>query len=180
MALGDYSVEKITTKDGRKLSAGVIAADPVSDMAVLGALDDQAFFREANSFEEWCEATSPVPLAMSGPALQKPIRIRILSHRGNWITGKASRWGQQPTGTVWIDAESQIQGGTSGGPVIDSKGQLLGVISNVGYGADAKPEDPCNGQLPVACWALPRWVLLAISEAQRGRNQPNPKRVFDN
>ncbi len=47
LALGDHYVEVVSAKSGKHLSVGVVTADPVSDIAVLGSLDDQEFFGKA-------------------------------------------------------------------------------------------------------------------------------------
>src|SRR5271163_2568014 len=62
MTLGDHFIETVTTRSGTKLRVGPLAAEPVSDMAVPGALDDQEFYRESNAFEQWCDTTDAVPL----------------------------------------------------------------------------------------------------------------------
>ena len=47
MVLGDYFIEEIKTTQG-KLKVAPLAVEPVSDVAVLGSLDDQEFSEEAD------------------------------------------------------------------------------------------------------------------------------------
>ena len=63
MALGDYYIEEIVVADGRRLMASPLAVEPVSDLAVLGAVDSQELGEEADAFEDFCSNTKPVRLA---------------------------------------------------------------------------------------------------------------------
>lgn len=40
------------------------AVEPVSDLAVLGNIDYQAFPDEAKAFDDFCNTTEPVPIAL--------------------------------------------------------------------------------------------------------------------
>ena len=55
---------------------------------------------------------------------------------------------------------SQIEGGTSGGPVVDSNGDLLGVVSFTSEDADASGF--CDGSIGFAPRCLPLWLLEVI------------------
>jgi hypothetical protein len=164
MALGDYSVENVTTKSGAHLKVGPWAADPVSDIAVLGSLDNQEFFDECMAVEQWCEATAPVPLANITPRYRVPVRGQVLTHRDEWIGAKIVRWGQSLSSGVSVEADDRIEGGTSGGPVVDSSGRLVGVVS---WFSEVAAGEKCSGSIPMAHLALPRWSWLLISSAAR-------------
>ena len=168
MALGDHFIEKITTKSGARFGVMPIAVDPVSDIAVLSALDNQEFGEDVESLEQWCETTKPVPLLTKTPPPWKSISVRVLSHRGNWIKGKVTRYGfaTASSGCISIEAVSQIEGGTSGGPIVDSRGRLVGVVS---HSTEAKAGDKCTGSIPLACLALPHWLLLRINHESAKR-----------
>ena len=67
MALGDNRFrETIITAAGQSLVAQPCAVEPVSDLAVLGAVDGQEFADEADAFEDFCATTKPVRLATQG------------------------------------------------------------------------------------------------------------------
>ena len=53
VVLGDYFIEEIETLHG-KLKVGPLAVEPVQDIAVLVALDDQVFYKEVDMFNEFC------------------------------------------------------------------------------------------------------------------------------
>jgi hypothetical protein len=168
MALGDHPIEAITTKDGKHLSVWLYAADPVSDIAVLGSLDGQDAPFECDEFEGWSEATPPVSLANITPRYNAPTKIQVLTHKGKWTKGRIANYAHPkfPQGCcLALEADDPIVGGTSGGPVVDSDGRLVGVVSQAG-------DRPINGKyvgmLPIVHLALPHWVLQRIKLAAKG------------
>ena len=169
MALGDWYVETIQVSDGTQHKVSPCAVEPMTDIAVLAAVDGQEMFEECHAFEKFCEATEPVPVSeddfphvtADGP----PVRVHILTHKRTWASGDARRVNSPPFGNVWVAFDTPIGGGTSGGPVIDDNGLLVGVVSHAS-------EDPkaCNGKIPRPHLALPAWVWNRIKRApgQRG------------
>jgi S1-C subfamily serine protease len=168
MTLGDYFLENVTTKSGVRFRVGPVSADPVSDIAVLAALDDQVFFKDADAFEQWSETTSPVPLASTTPRFRRPLPVSVLTHKGKWIAAKIIRYGpgRLNGGRLCIEAEDRIEGGTSGGPVVDSSGRLVGVVS---WSSEVPAGQETAGALPIAHLTLPQWTLLSIRAAERSR-----------
>ena len=61
MALGDSYVEGIKTGQG-DLMVTPWAIEPVSDIAVVGSLDNQTFPSDADAFMKFSEKTDPVQL----------------------------------------------------------------------------------------------------------------------
>jgi hypothetical protein len=155
MALGDHFVEPITTRDGSNLHVGPWVVEPVSDIAVLGELDNQVFFEQCDAFEEWRESVQPIAVSDRVLQPQESIAVHVLSHKGHWIAGKATRHGHGAWPRLWIETASCIEGGTSGGPIVDEEGKLLGVVS---WGNE-------DGAFPVACLALPSWIWQRINQA---------------
>jgi hypothetical protein len=58
----------------------------------------------------------------------------------------------------------RAEGGTSGGPVVDSAGHLIGLVSHC-------PDDAVGGRyfspVPMPWLALPRWLVEQILAARR-------------
>ena len=108
----------------------VVAADPCADIAALGEPDNQVFSDEADAFEEWRERTEPVPVSEHVIGPRKSVPVHILTHDRGWITGKVTRYSIDLTSRVLLEADSPITGGTSGGPVVDDDGRLVGVVSH--------------------------------------------------
>lgn len=166
MAMGDHILESVTTKSRARFQVGPLAVDPVSDIAVLGSLDDQTFPDDCDAFEEWREATPGVPVASTTPRHRAPLGVHILTHKGKWTAARIVRYapGRVQGGCLCIEADDRIEGGTSGGPVLDSSGRLVGVISHSG---ETAIRGKYVGALPIAHLALPRWTWLLIRSGGR-------------
>jgi Trypsin-like peptidase domain len=157
MALGTEYLERVTTPRGARFRVQALAADALSDLAVLGTVDDQALPDDADAFEQWWEATPAVPLATTVPRYRRPLPVQILSHKRKWIKAKITRFAPplHLRGKMFLEAEEEIEGGTSGSPVVDSSGRLVGIVSN-------------PASLPIVQLALPRWVLMRIRDRRKG------------
>lgn len=158
MALGDYYSEQLVTADGRQLTVQPLAVEPVSDVAVLGAVDAQAsaeFAAAADAFEGFCSTTEPVRLAIDELDLFVPIASYVFTHDRRVIPARASQT-QPGAATLWVQADEPIEGGTSGGPVVTSAGRLLGIISHSGSVAGAMR---CDGAIPRVHFTAPAWLV---------------------
>lgn len=172
MALGDDYREDIVTADGRTLTVSPLAVEPVCDLAVLGAPDDQAFPEAAEAFETFCGATAPVRLALDALDLDAAFAAYVFTHD----KGVLSVCATQPAlnaATLWIEADEPIEGGTSGSPVVTSDGRLLGIVSNVGSVAG---ERQCTGMVTRVHLAAPAWLVrqMVPQAAQRKLNAALP------
>ncbi len=159
MVLGDYFIEKIKTGE-RELKVSPLAVEPVSDIAVLGSLDKQEFSKEADDFEKFCEDTKPVPLCRREDyVLFQKFQVHIYTHKGTWVTGSATLC-REDDKTLWVETDEQIEGGTSGGPIINDSGDLVGIASNFSLAAEAQWKS--DGSVPRLHLALPVWVCRRI------------------
>ena len=161
--MGEHFIEEIQTSGVQCFRVGPIAVETVADIAALGGLDNQVFYDDSEAFEEFCAATQAVQLATRNDDVFTKFSVRILSHTGQWIHG-TGQFCNEDRRSVWLEAESQIQGGTSGGPVIDDEGKLLGVVSLASMKATDTDIDPCNGSIAFASRALPVWLIEQISK----------------
>lgn len=164
MALGDHCLEVVQPKVGPPFRLSVYAVDPVADIAVLAEADTQEFDVDAEAFEAFCDATEPVPVCADDFDVEVPVRVSILTHHDTWIAATATRYGDpgNPRGAVYFFlAESSVEGGTSGGPVIDDAGQLVGLVSIAGGDGDRE------GRMPRPHLGLPLWAWRRIEAAQR-------------
>lgn len=160
MALGDYFIEDIRTTKG-KLKAAPLAVEPVSDIAVLGSLDQQVLFREAEKFENFCEKVKPISLCLDDFEPFKDFPVYIYTHRGKWVTARAHQ-SYKMANTLWIEAEDPIKDGTSGGPIINESGALVGIVSSFSI---PKGRMKSNGPSPRPHLCLPVWTCSRILDS---------------
>jgi hypothetical protein len=158
MTLGDYFLEKVEC-GGREFLASVFAVEPVNDIAVLGEPDNQALSEEADLFQEVMESVQPVPLNLEEFELFEEFPAFIFTHKGNWLKAQAQQC-REKSGNFALSSPMQIEGGTSGSPIVDTEGKLLSLVS---WASETK--GPCRGSGPRPQWALPRWVLERIINA---------------
>jgi hypothetical protein len=155
MALGDHEafVEEIEA-GGHRLRIRPLAVEPVLDIAVLGALDDQAYSGDAQAFEVFCNSTPSVHIRTTESPPFASFPVHILAHTGRWITGQAEQT-QAGIPCLSIEVVEPIEGGTSGGPVVNNKGQLVGVVSTAG----GTGGDGCSLFVPRPHLAAPVWLV---------------------
>lgn len=162
-ALGDVHATDIRTHSGKRLRLDVGAAEPRADIAVLVELDEQEFGDEFDMFEQWKATTVPVPVRDEELEPDHPLRGHVLTHTGKWTTVTITRLSYGPTnGVIYVRAERPIRCGTSGGPVVDDEGRLLGVVSHF----TEVTRGECDGFMPLVSLALPGWVMSRIARAQ--------------
>jgi hypothetical protein len=157
--------DTITTRDGRRIRTRVVFADPASDLAVLGWMDEDDP-GAALALDEWCENVTP--LSITEP--QDGMPVHVLTHLGEWMHGEIVQSHEMVyyDGRFWIHTDREIPGGTSGGSVVDDKGRVVGVVSvtNVQPEPDGLYQGKHNGTCPAVCLALPQWLLKRIHEAE--------------
>jgi hypothetical protein len=120
MALGDWYIETIQTADGTQFKVSPCAAEPMADIAVLAAADDQEMCGDYSAFQEFCDATEPAPVSTDDfpyecrfepfEVINPPVPIHVLTHKGQWVTGSARRFNTQPAGNVAVLFDTQIEG----------------------------------------------------------------------
>ncbi len=155
---------------GYSFRLGPWFADAVSDTAVLGSLDTEVFPDDRDIFDKWRNRAVPVPLSpwipkiptlrpllAQTPGLWDSRPARILSPDGRWRPGRVINDGLRLSPFVVLQVEEPIEGETSGGPIVDTRGRLFGVFT---WGAE-------HGGIPVARLALPAWLLGLIAHAAR-------------
>jgi hypothetical protein len=146
--------------------AECLFADPIADIAVLGAPDRQDLSDECDAYRALTEAAAPLPIAdVSGrppwrldgdkfvaqPALVH--QVWMLSLDGDWFSGEALHRGGP---LVLESAARRIRGGMSGSPILNDEGAAIGVVS---LGENMSPH-------PRLCFNLPGWLLHTRREGQ--------------
>ncbi|MBP2674761.1 MAG: Trypsin-like peptidase domain [Deltaproteobacteria bacterium] len=168
ITIGEHVFYEIETAQGEHLKAAPVFIESISDIAVLGPLDPDAYPGEwVEAYESFCARTRPAPLWRMGPAsapASTEFQVHIYTHEKSWISGKA-RVRQAGRPNLWIRADRNIEGGTSGGPIVNDSGELVSVVSAAGGYLDITKE----GHPPLLKWALPAWIYRAICGFPRRR-----------
>ena len=140
----DYTV---LTNDGRKFSAKVLARDPVQDLAILKIETEKNINEEGNLIEK---PFSVVKLGDSdvlqigqtviaiGNVLgefRNSISVGVISGLGRTIT--ASGGGLVETIEDVIQTDAAINKGNSGGPLLNLKGEVIGINTATVLGAQS-------------------------------------------
>jgi hypothetical protein len=155
MIVGDTPIEVIKTRRGDRIRVTPLAVEPVSDIAVLGCLDNQSWPDQARAFHDYCNAATPLRLAKGGMRFGKPVSIRVLNANGKWTSGKAESFGADSP-FLWVDTEAEIKNGASGGPILNERGELVAIVSNCSIPYSGME---CTGHNPRPLKALPRWIV---------------------
>ncbi len=185
---GDEYLERVKPRTGGAIRLRVVAVEPVADIAVLGAPDGQILHADASAFESFVAATTPVSLSADDFESETGVEVHVLTGDRAWVPGRAKRHGfGPPDGVAWIYAASRIERGTSGGPVVNEAGELVGLVSwssgevvstNLeldrleswdGKGESEAGGGGSSGRLARPYLALPCWALRHIAAAQGGK-----------
>jgi hypothetical protein len=156
MVLGDHFIEDIEIQ-GQRFRVAPWAIEPISDIAVLGPLDDQVFPDDADRLENFCEDLNPVLINTVEPELFQDFEIHVFNHEGGQVSGKGQVC-SPGSKSLFIETKDEIKGGTSGGPIVDESGGLVGIVSNFS-GNDN------TGVHPRPHLTLPLWVLRKLEGA---------------
>jgi hypothetical protein len=163
MVREDHNLVRVKPRTSAAFKLNVCALDPLSDIAVLERPDAQEFDEDADAFDAFCRGSRPVPIRIDDLGLDISVPVHVLSHEGSWIRAEATRYGMRVGWSIVLKARSDIKAGTSGGPVVDDAGYLMGIVS-VAMGTDGLSRD---GTMPRPHLALPVWLWLEIDAAQR-------------
>jgi putative serine protease PepD len=138
------------SSDANILNAEIVGTDPVLDIAVLKVpgIDGQTRVIEFASSEELITGQS-VYVVGYPLGIGKSITSGIISGLGRIIPLNTSRWL-----SPYIQTDAPVSGGTSGGPLVDGCGRMIGMVTlqsrdpqaeNMGY---AIPVDTVRSLLP--------------------------------
>lgn len=177
-------IEEIETAKGKKLKVSPYAVEPVNDIAVIGTLEGQLgwqFFPESEAFEKFCDKTEPIPLCFRSFKFNQKFPVYIYTHKKTWIEGYAQQYSiDKYSPVISVETDKQIEGGTSGGPIINEQGKLIAVvsISSEAFGPSYNKQGkliaynvPVLGYKheaihPCPHMALPLWICKRIKEAE--------------
>jgi hypothetical protein len=79
---------------------------------------------------------------------------------------------QNKRNALAIEADEQIKGGASGGPIISKSGELVGIVSHF---MEAHGKDRSEGMTPRSHLLLPVWVCRKIVSKKAGLSTHTPR-----
>ena len=162
LASDDYR-ETVQIRSGEKVETSVVCLEPIADIAFLGCPDDQRSWDEAEAFESLIGAIRPLRIYEKELPIRRPMRVHILTHTGRWVEGTVQQYKPQ-SHRLHVHTFRPIAGGTSGGPIVTDRGDLVGVVSDAGGIIGAKEHD---GLVPRVSRAAPVWMAERLREAGR-------------
>lgn len=152
--LSDPLVIEIETRSAERYKVMPVFVDAISDVAVLGALDHPDLFIESGRFEKLCESLSLARVSRRTLNPDENCGAWIHTHDQGWVAAEVKMsFGYFMT----FVASSPIASNTSGGPIVDEDGKILGVVSESSEGAD----EP-DGQFGSASLCLPVWLSRIV------------------
>jgi hypothetical protein len=167
--------ETVRLEDGKSVNLPLRVAECYCDIAALGEPDFLQMEQDAADFMAFIDSLTPIPLRTEAPLPGESLSVWIRTYKPQWITGKViHRWydSARSNGSVHLEADAPIERETSGGLVMDVHGHLVGVVSFPSQG-DAGTLAARQSIMPLACLALPRWILDQIAQATKKGSSPD-------
>ena len=149
-APGDPVSLQVREWNGEESFTGyVVAADPCGDLALVSDSTRSGWDLDPAPREAYWELLGrlepAIPVLAQSPPKDKP--VFVFTHTGKWLKGSAFM-----EGITLDDPRERIRPGTSGAPVFNEQGMVLGVVST---GTLGQPE----ARMALLANYLPGWAL---------------------
>ncbi len=128
----------VLTNDGKKYSAKVLALDPVQDLAVVKIKDSQKF--PAIKIGDSANIQIGQGAIAIGNALgefRNTVSVGVISGLGRTISASGEQGGSVETLEDVIQTDAAINLGNSGGPLLNLRGEVIGINTATAQGAQA-------------------------------------------
>ena len=152
----------VVTPHGQRITGRVVAVEPVSDIAVIGSPDCQAFYAESNTFDDFVESGERLIVCDDEYPFGEWFPVHVFTHECEWISGKAMYKGD--ASTLCFQTRPTIPNGTSGSIFVNDRGEVVGIVSS---STETNGDEPSSGTCGRPCQCLPVWILRAIKEDER-------------
>lgn len=126
----------VLTNDGENYEAEVLAIDPVQDLAIIKIKSNKTDFKVAKLGDSSGLQIGQTVIAI-GNALgeyRNTVSVGVISGLGRTVT--ASGGGLSETLENIIQTDSAINAGNSGGPLLNLKGEVIGINTAMATGAE--------------------------------------------
>ena len=167
LALGDYKLATISARRGRKCAfrAQPLVVETGADVAVLGCPDAQNCPADAIAYEQHFARCKTLTVCLAEPEVGAAFPVWILTHTGKWVQATAEH-SHGHEAKINVRARAPVPSGSSGGPIVNSCGELVGVVSN---SFETEVEGEWIGDAPLLALALPVWVGARVLDDRRAK-----------
>ena len=155
MAILDQSLDTIDTRHQGTIKAKILFVELVNDIALLGAADYQDSYSDCEKYKEYCNHTKAIQICSDDFETQKEYEAYV-SYRGKLIKIKHQKMNAKAQ-RHWFESEEIIEPGMSGSPIVNPKGELIGVLSH-----SSSDTDNINGKFSLITTTLPDYFLKQI------------------
>jgi serine protease Do len=149
VVIDDQAEYTVFTNAGKKYTAKVLAKDPVQDLAVLkieseSSIDNKGEFKPEDfpvlplgDSDNLSIGQSVVAIGNALGEFKNTVSVGVISGLGRRITASDSSGGFVETLENVIQTDAAINSGNSGGPLLNLKGEVIGINSAVVTGAQS-------------------------------------------
>lgn len=122
------------TNDGKKYNAKVLARDPLQDLAVLKI--DGSDFKPAQFGDSDTTKLGQTAIAIGNSLgeFRNTVSVGVISGLSRTITARGNGFGSETIQGV-IQTDAAINPGNSGGPLLNLKGEVIGINTAIASGA---------------------------------------------
>ncbi|MBI1866566.1 MAG: trypsin-like peptidase domain-containing protein [Candidatus Staskawiczbacteria bacterium] len=127
----------VFTNDGQKFSAKVLALDPVQDLAIIKIESDKKFKAIQLGDSSGIQiGQSAIAIGNALGEFRNTVSVGVISGLGRTILA-SGQGGFSETLEDIIQTDAAINAGNSGGPLLNLKGEVIGINTAMAQGAEA-------------------------------------------
>lgn len=127
----------VFTNDGQKFSAQVLALDPVQDLAIIKIESTEKFKAiKLGDSSEIQIGQSAIAIGNALGEFRNTVSVGVISGLGRTISA-SGQGGFSETLEDIIQTDAAINAGNSGGPLLNLKGEVIGINTAMAQGAEA-------------------------------------------
>jgi S1-C subfamily serine protease len=129
----------VFTNDGKKYKAKVLALDPVQDLAVIKITGDGAGFKAVTLGDSSGIQIGQTAIAIGNALGQfsNTVSVGVVSGLGRTISASDQSANVSETLEGIIQTDAAVNAGNSGGPLLNLKGEVIGIDTAMAQGAQS-------------------------------------------